>query len=356
MLDVFRGWFERYLSDEEAMIFAAILVSFFIVILTMGSILAPLLTGIVLAFVMQGIIKLLLACRIPRLGAVLLTFVMFLGGFVAFLVLLIPRLWRQMTRLFEELPDMVDRSKALLAQLQAAYPEFISEQQLSGWAELLSVEVAGVGQWVVSFSLSQLPVMIAIPIYMMLVPILVFFLLKDKDTLIAWCLRFLPQKRPLMHRIATEMNAQMANYIRGKFVEFLSVGIVTYIFFVVFDLEYAVLLAFLVGLSVMVPYLGVAVVTIPVVLIAYLQFGWSETFLTVVAGYTIIQTLDGMILVPLLFSEAVNLHPIAIIIAVLVFGSWWGLWGVFFAIPLATLIKAIITAWPTPSNQPIPET
>ncbi len=348
MTNLLRNWFDRYLSDEEAVIFAVLLVGCLIIILTMGSILAPLITGIVLAFVMQGVIKLMLSYRVPRLGAVLLTFVMFLGGFVTFLVLVIPRLWRQMKRLFEELPDMLDRSQALLVQLQATYPELISEQQLSGWSELLSIEASGLGQWVVSFSLSQLPVVVAVPIYMMLVPILVFFLLKDKDKIITWCVHFLPQERPLMRRITAEMTAQMANYIRGKFVEFLIVGIVTYVFFAVFGLEYAMLLAFLVGLSVIVPYLGVAVVTIPVVMIAYLQFGWSETLFYVLGGYAVIQTLDGLILVPLLFSDAVNLHPIAIIIAVLVFGSWWGLWGVFFAIPLATLIKAVITAWPIP--------
>ncbi len=357
MIDLLRNWFDRYLSDGEAVIFALILLGCFIIILTMGSILAPFFAGIVLAFVMQGVIKLMLACRVPRLGAVILTFLMFLGGFIAFLVLLIPRLWRQMKRLFEELPDMLDRSQALLVDLQAAYPEFVSEQQLSGWADLLKIEASGVGQWVVSFSLSQLPVVIAVPIYMMLVPILVFFLLKDKDKIIAWGAHFLPDERPLMKRITAEMIAQMGNYVRGKFVEFLIVGIVTYVFFAAFGLEYAMLLAFLVGLSVLVPYLGVAVVTIPVVMIAYLQFGWSESFFYVLGGYAVIQTLDGMILVPLLFSEAVNLHPIAIIIAVLVFGSWWGLWGVFFAIPLATLVNAVIDAWPRSSSmsQPVEE-
>ena len=65
-----------------------------------------------------------------------------------------------------------------------------------------------------------------------------------------------------------------------------------------------------------------------------------------IAVYIVIQMLDGNVLVPLLFSEAVNLHPVAIIVAVLFFGGIWGLWGVFFAIPLATLIKAVINAWP----------
>jgi putative permease len=103
-----------------------------------------------------------------------------------------------------------------------------------------------------------------------------------------------------------------------------------------------------VGLSVIIPYIGATLVTIPVVLVAFIQWGIGNEFYTVVIVYFVIQALDGNVLVPLLFSEAVNLHPVAIILAVLFFGGIWGLWGVFFAIPLATLIKAIMNAWPVP--------
>jgi putative permease len=72
--------------------------------------------------------------------------------------------------------------------------------------------------------------------------------------------------------------------------------------------------------------------------------------------YGVIQFFDGNVLVPLLFSEVVNLHPIAIIVAVLLFGGIWGFWGVFFAIPLATLVKAVFNAWPDGSMvEDIPE-
>jgi putative permease len=101
-------------------------------------------------------------------------------------------------------------------------------------------------------------------------------------------------------------------------------------------------------LSVIIPYVGATLVTIPVVLVAFFQWGIGNEFYTVVAVYLVIQILDGNVLVPLLFSEAVNLHPVAIILAVLFFGGIWGLWGAFFAIPLATLIKAIMNAWPVP--------
>jgi len=111
-------------------------------------------------------------------------------------------------------------------------------------------------------------------------------------------------------------------------------------------LQYALLLAVLTGLSVLIPYIGAAAVTIPVALVALFQWGPTADFYYVLLAYGIIQALDGNLLAPLLFSEVVNLHPVAIIVAILVFGGLWGFWGVFFAIPLATLINAVLRAWP----------
>ena len=96
---------------------------------------------------------------------------------------------------------------------------------------------------------------------------------------------------------------------------------------------------------------GAAVATLPVFLVGVIQFGWTWDLAVIMIVYGVIQFLDGNVLVPLLFSEVVDLHPITIIVAVLAFGGVWGVWGVFFAIPLATLIKAIYKAWPrTPAG------
>lgn len=354
MFDVMRSWVNRFLSDEEAVLLGAILLSSTIIIIFMGTILAPLLTGIVLAYVMQGTIKLLKRLHMPNGLAILITFSLFMGGFVSLLFFVIPRVWRQLRALFDNLPGMIDQTRTLLLALPKNYPSLVSEVQVSSWIEMLNSEAGGIGQWLVSFSLSQLPVVVGVAVYAMLVPILVFFLLKDQQALINWCLSLLPSDRPLLNRIGREMDQQMANYVRGKVIEIIMLGVVSYIFFKVMGVEYAALLAFLVGLSVIVPYVGLVAVTIPLVIIVYLQFGWGPTFFYVMLGYTIIQGIDGLVIVPLLFSEAVNLHPIAIITAVLVFGSWWGLWGVFFAIPLATLVKAVMTSWPRKERVPSP--
>jgi len=116
--------------------------------------------------------------------------------------------------------------------------------------------------------------------------------------------------------------------------------------FEVMGLNYSLLLSFLVGLSVIIPYVGALAVTVPIALIAYFQWGFTAKLGYLLLVYQIVQVLDGNVLVPLLFSEVVNLHPLAIIVAVLFFGGLFGLWGVFFAIPLATLIQAVLNAWP----------
>jgi putative permease len=181
----------------------------------------------------------------------------------------------------------------------------------------------------------------------------VFFFLKDKQLILSWIAGYLPQQRDLAGQVWAEMDQQIGNYVRGKFSEILIVGATTYIVFVLMGLTYAALLAALVGLSVIIPYIGAAVVTIPVAMIAFFQWGWGSEFAYLMLAYGIVQALDGNVVVPLLFSEAVNLHPVAIIVAVLVFGGLWGFWGVFFAIPLATLVKAVLHAWPSHAA-PIP--
>jgi putative permease len=188
---------------------------------------------------------------------------------------------------------------------------------------------------------------ITVAVYLILMPLLVFFFLKDKIRIVNWFIRFLPKDRGLLSQVWAEVDGQIGNYVRGKFIEILIVWVVTYLTLAIMGMDFAMLLGVLVGLSVLIPYIGAATVTIPVAVLAYFQWGVSPEFWWLLVAYGIIQALDGNVLVPLLFSEVVNLHPVAIIVAVLVFGGLWGFWGVFFAIPLATLVQAVLKAWPT---------
>ncbi|MGR9117704.1 MAG: AI-2E family transporter, partial [Gammaproteobacteria bacterium] len=204
------------------------------------------------------------------------------------------------------------------------------------------------GQNIISGSAQSFAGLLAAVIYLFLVPMMVFFFMKDKDLLIGWFAQFFPEDMTLTLRVWQEVDLQIANYVRGKFLEVFILWAASYMTFAMLNLNYAMLLAVLMGLQVVIPYVGATLVTFPVLGVAYVQWGMGDgnQFMYVLIAYSIIQAIDGVMLVPLLFSEAVNLHPIAIIVAILFFGGLWGFWGVFFAIPLATLVKAVLTAWP----------
>ncbi len=346
MFRVLGGWLHRYFSDEEAIVLLLLLACALLVVLVFGSMLAPVFSGLVLAFVLQGLVGLLERIRCPHMVAVCVAFTLFLAAMLAVLLLMMPLIWDQSSALFNELPRMVAQWQVMLHDLPKEYPGFVSEGQVQAWSETAGSQLTLLGQWVVSFSLSKLPNVVGLLIYLVLVPILVFFFLKDRKALLVWFSGKLPKERRMINEVSEEMSRQIANYIRGKFIEIVIVGIASFIGFAWTGLNYAALLALLVGLSVVIPYIGAAVVTIPVAAIGLFQWGFTHDFFVMITLYFVIQALDGNVLVPLLFSEAVNLHPIAIIVAVLLFGGLWGFWGVFFAIPLATLVKAVVTAWP----------
>ncbi len=259
---------------------------------------------------------------------------------------LLPQLSRQMTQLFQQIPSMITEGQALLMRLPERYPEVVSVAQVQEIIGVLRQEITVMGQTVLSLSLSSVVGMITVLVYLILMPLLVFFFLKDKRLILDWVVGFLPTQRQFADAVWKDVNRQIANYVRGKFWEIVIVGATSFVTFTFMGLQYAVLLGVLVGLSVIIPYIGAAVVTFPVLLIAWFQWGSGSDFIWLTVAYFTIQALDGNVLVPLLFSEVVNLHPVAIIVAILVFGGLWGLWGVFFAIPLATLVQALITAWP----------
>ena len=347
MKEVLTRWYQRYLSEEEAVILLVMLTMAFAVMLFFGDILAPVLVAIVLAYLMQGVANVLRLRGLPRELSVAVSTLLFLGGFFAVLFGLAPLVWRQLVALVREAPAMIEAGRKVLVTLPEEYPVFFTQQQVNELTAVIQAEMASVGQLLVTKGLSSIPSVLAAIVYLILIPLMVFFFLKDREQLTGWFTGFLPAQKPLLERIWAELNLQFANYARGKGIEVLIIGGASYVVIALFSLNYAALLGLLVGFSVIVPYIGAALVTIPVVVVAYFQFGVTPDFYWVVGAYLLIQVLDGNVLVPLLFSEAVNLHPVAIVIAVLFFGGLWGLWGVFFAIPLATLVNAILSAWPS---------
>ncbi|MBC7002605.1 AI-2E family transporter [Photobacterium sp. BZF1] len=354
MLDMLTRWYKRRFSDPHAVSLVAILLGGFLTIYFFGNLIAPLLVAIVLAYLLEWPVMQLTRLGLPRTLSVMGVLLIFAGVMVMAVFGLVPTIWHQVGNLIADVPNMFNGLQEYVSSLPDRYPDFVQPHQVSTFMVTLREKVLGLGESAVKGSLASLVSLATLAVYLILVPLLVFFLLKDKEEMLEMLSGLLPKNRRLTSKVGAEMNQQISNYIRGKVTEIFIVGIVSYITFALMDLRYAVLLGVLVGFSVLIPYIGAAAVTLPVAMVGLFQWGISPEFWWLLVAYGIIQALDGNVLVPILFSEAVNLHPVAIIVAVLVFGGMWGFWGVFFAIPLATLVKAVWNALPA-TEPPIEE-
>ncbi len=345
MFKMIQEWFVHRFSDPQVVILWFFLISGFLIFYFMGDMLKPIFAGLIIAYLLEGIIQNLESIKMPRIAAVFLTFFLFLVAVVCLILLLLPLLSKQIGQFIHDLPAMIASIQNHLSQLPNRYPEFISEEQINDMIFLLKSELTRLGQKILMFSIASVRSLITLMVYFILVPFLILFFLKDKVLILNWIKNFLPQNRDLSTNVWNEVNLQIGNYVRGKMIEIAIVWGATYVVLIFLNLRYAMLLSFFNGLSVLIPYVGATVMFFPVTFVAYFQWGLGNDFFYTVIAYLIIQLIDGHILVPLLFSEVVNLHPVAIIIAILVFGGLWGIWGLFFAIPLATLVHAVLKAW-----------
>lgn len=351
MLDVLKNWYRDYFTDPQAVILLLLLVCALGLFVLVGHIMAPVLVAMVLAYLLEGVVVTLERRGINRTLSVVFVLVLFITISALVLFGLLPVLSQQVTEVVRALPDMIAKGQEQLMRLPQTYPEVFTVEQIEVLISNLRREVGQVGQNILSFSIAKLGTFIQILIYLVLVPLIVFFTLKDKHMILAWASKFVPHRAELSFQVWREVDQKIANYIRGKFVEISIVWVVTYATFTLLGLNYSLLLSFLVGISVIIPFVGAVAVTLPIALIAYFQWGFNANFWWLLLIYQVIQLLDGNVLVPLLFSEMVNIHPLAIIVAVVFFGGIWGIWGIFFAIPLATLVQAVLNAWPRAKSE-----
>lgn len=345
MMTIFKQWYKKHFSDPDTVVLFFILLSAFAFIYFFSHLLMPVFVAVSIAFLLEWPVSKLQVVGFSRSASTTVVVSCFISLLLMAFLGLMPIIWQQGINLVNEAPNMFDKAQQYLLTLPEQYPDLIDAAHLESLMAMANEKFLEWGEIAITASLNSISDIVALLIYVILVPLMVFFFLKDKRTLMAAFLEFLPKERRLATQVSDEMNQQIMNYIRGKIIEIIIIGGASIIAFVALDLRYSVLLGVLVGLSVLVPYVGATIVTLPVLLVALFQFGLTAEFGYVMLAYGIIQVLDGNLLVPILFSEAVSLHPVIIIIAVLFFGGLWGFWGVFFAIPLASLVKAIITAW-----------
>ena len=347
MLDELNKVFKKIFSNEETIVFSIAILLIFLIITYFGSILTPFLISVVVAYLLVGLQKKIQTYNIGQYTSLIITFSIFIVTGAALIIWLVPLLYIQLQAFILDVPNLFNNFLDYMSDLPAKFPELVSSDQIAIFFQAVSEEITAIAQNIIKSSISGIQSTITILLYIILFPILVFFFLFDRKNIIDGVLKIIPGKREMFSNVWAEMDIQLSNYVRGKTIEIFVVGAVAAIIFSSLGLKYSALLSVLVGLSVIIPYVGAFLVTIPIVIVGLLQFGLGTQFYLLVSLYLLLQALDGNLLVPLIFSETLKLHPVVIILAVFIFGSMFGFWGVFFSIPIATFIKAVWNAWPS---------
>jgi len=333
--------FRETLRDPQFIALSVVFVIATASIFFFGQQLAPFVIAFIFAYFLEGGVRRLRRRGLRRSWALAIVYVAFLATYIAVLAGPIQRVVRRAIELAGTVNMQTGDLTHLVEALLHPVISFIPEEQQSLFVDYVIVQITAALDYLIRESVASLPQFTGWMIYVFLIPFLVFFFLKDKDALIGGFVRTLPRNRQLVVQIWDEMEEKMGNYIRGKIWEIFIVGIVTWLTLTVLGYKNPVVMGVLSGVSVVVPYVGAIVAAIPLFIVGYLQWGLTWDLGWVMIAYTIIQFIDGNVLVPLMFSEAVKLHPVFILLAVVIFGSAWGLWGMFFAIPLATLAKSL---------------
>lgn len=331
--------------DGQKVVLGGIIVALTAGIWFVGGLIAPIIASIVIAYILDGItLDLRRKGLPPTLIATILT-VGFVAAVGASLFMAGPLLVSQTIAFAQSLPGLAGEFQTAAINMAAQYDGFISEDDVRTLTRDMNQRVVALGQTMVVSSLSLLPTLASVSMYLLIVPLMLFFFIKDRDQILEWSVGFLPDDRRLAEEVWQALSLRFGGYLRGKAYEIIIVGGVCYVSFLFLELEFPVMLASIAGLSVLIPYFGAPLAGVPVMLVAYSQWGMGDEFFWVLAAYTIIQILDGAVLATVLLASTVRLHPVAVMVAVLLAGQLLGFWGLLFAIPLASAVEVIMDVW-----------
>ena len=340
-----KRWFDRFFSNEETFYLFLTLTLSATAIYFFSGIVAPVLVAWLLCVILVAPINRLIARGMPSFAATTLVVCLFLGGFIASLLYIIPLAAKELADFVVAVPTMVTKLQNWGEHMQSQLP-FVPEGAIDTATSQLQSWLLTFTQNNLQNSLSTITSLASSAVYLIIVPVLVVFMIYDRATLLRQISKIFPKKNTLLNKVYGDMKDIVTIYMVNKFIEVVIVSIAIAFVLWLFGLNFWLLMGLLTGIAVIIPYVGTAIAFIPIVFIGYAQWGTEPIFLYCIVVYFIVQIIDAYVLVPYLFSDAMNLRPFWILFALIFFGGIWGIMGVILAIPLATFVKIIIQSWP----------
>ena len=355
------SWFFRWFLDNKAItvflvtlllglnIFVLSKISFiFIPVLEfIGVIMLPVILAGLLYYLLNPIVDFMEKHKINRLVAITIVFILIALLLIWGLAVAIPSLQHQIVSFAKNLPANLQKSNKIIQDfLENRISDDVKPQleeivnnfsvQVTTWASNFSSKAVN---WVSTLISTASQVIVAI----IIMPFILFYLLRDGKNLKSYLTKFMPTKfRESVGQILTDVNTQLANYVRGQVTVAIIVAIMFIIFFKVIGLRYAVTLGVTAGILNLIPYLGSFLAMLPALVLGLIA--GPIMLLKVIVVFIVEQTIEGRFVSPLILGSQLNIHPINVLFVLLTAGSMFGIWGVLLGIPVYASAKVVIAA------------
>ncbi|EGV03967.1 putative membrane protein [Streptococcus infantis SK970] len=354
------SWFFKWFLDNKAVtvFLVALLLGLNIFILSkisflfipvidfLSVVMLPVILSGLLFYLLNPLVDLMEKYKINRVLAISIIFVIIAVLLIIGLAVAIPNLQRQVVVFAQNVPSYLEDADKVIddlvtkrlpddfrPQLEQVLANFST--QATAWASNISSKAVN---WVSALISGTSQVIVAL----IIMPFMLFYLLRDGKGLRDYITQFLPNKlREPVGKVLSDVNQQLANYVRGQITVAVIVAIMFIIFFKIIGLRYAVALGVTAGVLNLVPYLGSFLAMIPALVLGLIA--GPVMLLKVIIVFIVEQTIEGRFVSPLILGSQLNIHPITILFVLLTSGSMFGIWGVLLGIPIYASAKVVIS-------------
>lgn len=302
-------------------------------------VLAPFITACFIAYLLHPVIKKLHRLQIPKSIAILIIYIVFFGGGTYLSYRLYPLMIHELRDLSEHLPQLFKMYETMIIQLYES-TSFLPEKVHDKMDEMISLAENNL-EHLIGNTIGNITKLLDMIIFIAVLPVLVFYFLRDHEKLTTYFLNYVPLKvRPGIRHIVQGIDEGLGNYLRGQFLVCLFVGVVTYIIFELLSIDYSLLLAIIMGTTNIIPYFGPIIGAVPALAIAITTS--SKTVLLVIVSILVIQLIESNLIAPYIVGRSVRIHPVAIIFVLLLGGDLAGIAGMILAVPILTIGREVI--------------
>lgn len=303
------------------------------------AVLAPFIIAMIISYVLNPIVVLLNRRKVPRTVAVLLIYAVFLTSLTVIMMNMIPMFMTQITQLNDNMPEFTMRAQGMIDRFNES--EMLPDSVRSGINNSLYKMENGISNWVSDY-INGIGDKLDVLFIVLIIPFVAFYILKDFQLIEKTVLAVVPKNnRRQVTRLLFEIDEALGNYIRGQFLVCVIIGFMAYIGYWLIDMPFPLLLASVVAVFNIIPYLGPYLGAAPAALMAA-SISWKMVLYVLLVNW-LCQLLEGNVISPQVVGRTLHMHPLTIIFALMVGGEVAGVPGLILAVPFFAVLKVIFS-------------